>query len=76
MLYLPPGVAHHGVAEGPCFTYSIGVLAAAHADLHRNFFNYLGELLGATDDEVTVAADTGVVSIAFADIHRSNLLGD
>ena len=24
MLYLPPGVAHHGVAEGPCFTYSIG----------------------------------------------------
>jgi len=25
---------------------------------------------------VTVAADTGVVSIAYADIHRSNLLGD
>ena len=35
-----------------------------------------GELLGATDDEVTVAADTGVVSIPYADIHRSNLLGD
>ena len=35
-----------------------------------------GELLGATDDAVTVAADTGVVSIAYADIHRSNLLGD
>jgi ribosome maturation factor RimP len=38
--------------------------------------NFTGELLGATDDEVTVAADTGVVSIAYADIHRSNLLGD
>jgi ribosome maturation factor RimP len=37
---------------------------------------FTGELLGATDDEVTVAADTGVVSIAYADIHRSNLLGD
>jgi ribosome maturation factor RimP len=37
---------------------------------------YTGELLGATDDAVTVAADTGVVSIAYADIHRSNLLGD
>jgi ribosome maturation factor RimP len=35
-----------------------------------------GELLGATDDAVTVAADTGVVSIAYADIHRSNLVGD
>jgi ribosome maturation factor RimP len=37
---------------------------------------YTGELLRATDDAVTVAADTGVVSIAYADIHRSNLLGD
>jgi ribosome maturation factor RimP len=35
-----------------------------------------GELLEANDAEVTVAADTGVVSIAYADIHRSNLLGD
>ena len=42
-------------------------------DGHRSF---TGELLGATDDEVTVAADTGVVSIAYDDIHRSNLLGD
>jgi len=32
--------------------------------------------LNATDDSVTVAADTGVVSIAYADIHRSNLVGD
>jgi ribosome maturation factor RimP len=38
--------------------------------------SYTGELLGATDDAVTVAADTGVVSIAYDDIHRSNLLGD
>jgi ribosome maturation factor RimP len=42
-------------------------------DGHRQF---TGELLGATDDAITVAADTGVVSIAYADIHRSNLLGD
>jgi ribosome maturation factor RimP len=38
--------------------------------------SFTGELLGATDDAVTVAADTGVVSIAYHDIHRSNLLGD
>ena len=43
---------------------------------HDGRKSFTGELLGATDDEVTVAADTGVVSIAYADIHRSNLLGD
>src|ERR1044072_5157419 len=35
-----------------------------------------GELLGADDDAVTVAAEDGVVSIAYADIKRSNLVGD
>ena len=43
---------------------------------HDGRRSFTGELLGATDDEVTVAADTGVVSIAYADIHRSNLLGE
>jgi len=42
-------------------------------DGHKSF---TGELLTATDDAVTVAAATGVVSIAYADIHRSNLVGD
>ena len=43
---------------------------------HDGRRRFTGELLGASDDEVTVAADTGVVSIPYADIHRSNLLGD
>ena len=42
-------------------------------DGHKSF---TGELLNATEDAVTVAAATGVVSIAYADIHRSNLVGD
>ncbi|HEX3695807.1 MAG TPA: cupin domain-containing protein [Polyangia bacterium] len=46
MLYLPPSVAHHGVAEGPCFTYSIGFLAPSHAELVQNFLEYLGATLG------------------------------
>src|SRR5215210_8063426 len=37
---------------------------------------FTGELLNASGDAVTVAAETGVVSIAYTDIHRSNLLGD
>ena len=42
MLYLPPGVAHWGVAEGECFTYSIGFLAPSWAELAPAFFAYLG----------------------------------
>jgi ribosome maturation factor RimP len=38
--------------------------------------SFTGELLNATEEAVTVAAETGVVSIAYADIHRSNLVGD
>ena len=43
---------------------------------HDGRRSFIGELLDAGDDGVTVAAETGVVSIPYADIHRSNLLGD
>ncbi len=36
--------------------------------------SFTGELVGASDAEVTVAADGGVVSIPYEDINRSNLL--
>jgi ribosome maturation factor RimP len=36
--------------------------------------SFTGELVGATDDGVTIAADTGVVAIPYADIKRSNLV--
>ena len=41
---------------------------------HGGRRSFTGELVGATDAEVTVAADTGVVSIPYNDINRSNLL--
>jgi 50S ribosomal protein L16 3-hydroxylase len=50
MLYLPPGVAHWGVAEEPCFTYSIGFLAPSHVDLMQSFLGYLGHALEPTID--------------------------
>jgi ribosome maturation factor RimP len=40
-------------------------------DGHRSF---TGELVGASDDTVTIAADTGVIAIPYADITRSNLV--
>jgi 50S ribosomal protein L16 3-hydroxylase len=34
LLYLPPGIAHHGVAKGDqCTTWSVGFRAPRHADL-------------------------------------------
>jgi ribosome maturation factor RimP len=38
--------------------------------------NFTGELVAASDDEVTIAAPAGVVSIPYADIRRSNLQDD
>lgn len=36
--------------------------------------SFTGELVGATDAEVTIAADSGVVSIPYSAIARSNLV--
>jgi ribosome maturation factor RimP len=36
--------------------------------------SFTGELVGASEDEVTIAAETGVIAIPYADIHRSNLV--
>ena len=40
-------------------------------DGHKSF---TGELVGASDDEVTVAAEQGLVAIPYSEINRSNLL--
>jgi 50S ribosomal protein L16 3-hydroxylase len=39
MLYLPPGVAHYGVALEDSLTYSVGFRAPSHGDLWRELFN-------------------------------------
>jgi ribosome maturation factor RimP len=41
---------------------------------HGGRRSFTGELVGASDAEVTVAADTGVVSIPYSEINRSHLL--
>ena len=47
------------------------VRTSQELDGHRSF---TGELVGASDDTVTIAADTGVIAIPYADITRSNLV--
>jgi 50S ribosomal protein L16 3-hydroxylase len=50
MLYLPPGWAHDGIAEGECQTYSIGFRSPARAELARELLQRLaddaGDMLG------------------------------
>jgi ribosome maturation factor RimP len=43
-------------------------------DQHGGHKSFTGELVGASEEEVTIAATTGVVAIPYADIHRSNLV--
>ena len=43
MLYLPPHIAHDGVAEGECMTCSIGFRAASAGELTAQFLYHLAE---------------------------------
>jgi ribosome maturation factor RimP len=40
----------------------------------RRAKSFTGELVGATDSEITLAADGGVVAIPYSEIRRSNLV--
>lgn len=45
MLYLPPDVAHYGIAETECLTWSVGFRAPSDQELASGFLDYLGERL-------------------------------
>jgi len=45
MLYLPPGIAHHGVAESECLTWSIGFRAPTDRELTAAFLDFLRDRL-------------------------------
>jgi 50S ribosomal protein L16 3-hydroxylase len=49
MLYLPPGFAHHGIAETPCLTYSIGFRSPGYGEMWKAFGTHLAShAAGAT----------------------------
>ena len=45
MLYLPPGVAHHGVATTECLTWSVGFRAPSDRELVAGFLDFLHDRL-------------------------------
>lgn len=70
MLYLPPGVPHHGIAAGetPCLTFSIGLRAPSVAELVADFVEYLAERLPDShryaDPDLVPARESGEIDAA------------
>jgi ribosome maturation factor RimP len=48
--------------------------ASAREGEPRAVRSFTGELVGASEDEVTLAAEGGLIAIPYAEIHRSNLI--
>ena len=61
MLYLPPGIPHHGVAVDECLTFSFGMRAPSVAELVVDFAEHLAEKVGEearyADPDLTAPAD-------------------
>jgi ribosome maturation factor RimP len=59
------------------FRHFIGRRARVRTrDPHQGRRSFTGELVGASESELILAADDGVVTIPYTEIQRSNLLGD
>ena len=61
MLYLPPLVPHHGVAEDPCLTFSVGLRAPSSAELIGDYLDTLiedaDEAIRYHDEDLQAQAD-------------------
>lgn len=68
MLYLPPGVPHHGVAEDACLTFSIGMRAPSRGELLVEFAEHLAASLPEEsryeDADLAPPADAGEIDDA------------
>ncbi|MBC3420026.1 MULTISPECIES: cupin domain-containing protein [unclassified Pseudomonas] len=60
MLYLPPRLAHYGVAVDDCLTYSVGFRAPSAAEVLTHFTDFLSQFL--PDEERYSDADAQPVS--------------
>nr|WP_231118221.1 cupin domain-containing protein [Lysobacter silvisoli] len=68
MLYLPPGVPHHGVAEDACLTFSVGMRAPSAAELMGDYIDTLAadadESLRYRDPDLAPPADAAEIDAA------------
>lgn len=68
MLYLPPLVPHHGVAEDPCLTFSIGTRAPSASELMGDWLDDVlldaDESVRYHDEDLAVPADPHEIDVA------------
>lgn len=78
MLYLPPRLAHWGIAQGECMTYSIGFRAPSLAELTlatgNDLLASLGEDARYQDHELSANAATGLITPDAVEQLRQQLL--
>ncbi|KEF32134.1 hypothetical protein D777_00768 [Marinobacter nitratireducens] len=71
MLYLPPGIGHHGVAEDDCITLSVGFRAPTIEDVLTGFTDFLCSKSQAAqhinDPELTVQDNPGTIKSGVID---------
>lgn len=76
LLYLPPGVPHHGIAEGACLTLSVGMRAPSVGELVTDLADTIGERLPEdlryTDPDLAPARRAGEIDDdAIARLHEA-----
>src|SRR5690606_19806561 len=79
MLYIPPGIAHWGTAEGDdCMTYSIGFRAPSHADIIADIGQEIAlsvaDDLRFTDPDLSLQDNPGEISAKAIDQVRDIVL--
>ena len=71
MLYVPPGVPHHGIAEDACLTISIGLRAPSSAELLEHYTDTLtfdaDERIRYADDDIALPKDANEIDEAALD---------
>ena len=78
MLYIPPGIAHDGIAETDCMTISVGFRAPSHQEVLVHFTDYLAHLLSDderyTDAGISLPQDPAAIDQNAVDRLQQNVL--
>lgn len=65
MLYLPPRLAHYGIAVDECMTYSVGFRAPSASEVLTHFTDFLGQFIPDeerySDADALPAVDPGMI---------------
>lgn len=78
LLYLPPGLAHYGVAQNECMTFSVGFRAPALAHVLERVVDHALEATGSqqlyADPDLTLQENPGQLTDASLERLRSQVL--